>query len=166
MAVIEKIVNSKGKKIIGWDEIMEGELSSTANIMYWRGWLKDVPEKVIAGGNNIIMSPTSHCYFDYNYEAISSMKAYEYEPMPSGMTDEQSNSLLGVQANFWSHIDRTEAGVDKQLFPRLLSIAEVGWSSKGKKDNVYFKGKVNKHLLRLEKLGVNYFHDPALKDVQ
>jgi len=163
---IEKFANSKGKKIIGWDEILEGGLSSTANVMYWRGWLEDVPEKVTSKGNNIIMSPTTHCYFDYKYEDISTLKAYSFEPVPEGLNSEQTENVLGVQANFWSHIDRTEEGVDRQLYPRLLSIAEVAWSPAGGKDSIYFKRKVNAHLLRLEELGVNYFPDPELIEIQ
>ncbi len=163
---IEKLVSGQGKKLIGWDEILEGGLSSTASVMYWRGWLEDVPERVVSKGNDIVMSPTSHCYFDYKYEAISTMKAYEYEPVSNKLSKEHSNNILGVQANFWSHIDRTEAGVDKQLFPRILSISEVGWSPNNKKDSTYFKEKVIKQLIRLEKLGVNYFHDPGLKNVK
>ncbi len=159
---IEKFVSANGKKLIGWDEIMEGGLSSTANVMYWRGWLKDVPEKVISEGNNIIMSPTSHCYFDYKYENISTMKAYRFNPVPDNITKEQSKNILGLQANFWSHIDRSEAGVDKQLFPRILSIAELGWSPENSKDSTLFKEKVFIHLDRLKELNVNYYPDSTI----
>jgi len=161
---IEKFLNSKGKKLIGWDEILEGGLSPSATVMFWRAWVKGVHSNLISSGNDIIMSPTSHCYFDYKYEKISTLKAYEYEPVSNGITEEHSNRILGVQANFWSHIDKTEAGVDKQLFPRILSIAEVGWSPKNKRDSTYFKGKVIEHLTRLKKLGVNYYPDPGLQN--
>ena len=160
---MEKFVNSKGKKIIGWDEILEGGLSSTATVMYWRGWLKDVPEKVIAQGNNIIMTPNTHCYFDYDYKTISTMRAYDYEPVPSGMTDEQSNNLLGVQSNFWSHIDRTEEDVDKQLYPRLLSIAEVCWSSKDKKGQHLLQRKSKQAFNQARKTRRELFSRPSFK---
>ena len=160
---VEEFVNNKGKKLIGWDEIMEGGLSETATVMYWRGWINDdVPQKVVNQGNDVIMSPTTHCYFDYKYEEISTLKAYEFEPVPNGITQEQTKHVLGVQANFWSHIDRTEAAVDKQLFPRLLSIAEVAWSPKEKRDSLYFKNKVKSHLERLAELGVKYYPDSTI----
>jgi hexosaminidase len=145
---------------------MEGGLSPSATVMYWRGGLEDVPGKVVSMGNDIIMSPTSHCYFDYEYSKISTIKAYEYEPVPKASSDEQLKNILGIQANFWSQIDRTEAGVDKQLFPRILSIAEVAWSPKDKKDNTSFRERVNRHLVRLENLEVNYFQDPVLNNVE
>jgi len=159
---IEKFANSKGKKIIGWDEILEGGLSKSSTAMYWRGWMKDVPEKVISQGNNIIMSPTSHCYFDHKYKDISTIKAYNFNPVPEGVSEEQAKQILGIQANFWSHIDRTEQDVDKQLFPRLLSIAEISWSSKDNRDSIFFKKKVHNHLKRLDKLEVHYHQDSTI----
>jgi len=159
---IEKYISAHGRKLIGWDEIMEGGLSPTASVMYWRGWKPAIPEKVISKGNDIVMSPTSHCYFDYKYETISTMKAYEFEPVPGNVTNEQSKNILGLQANFWSHIDRTEEGVDKQLFPRILSIAETGWSPKSKKDSVHFKVRVREQLIRLGNMEVNYYTDSTI----
>lgn len=157
---IEAFINKKGRKIIGWDEILEGGLAPNAAVMSWRG-IKG-GEKAAKENHNVVMSPTSHCYFDYTYKRISTMKAYEYEPVPEGISIEQSKYIMGAQANFWSHIDRTEAGVDKQLFPRILSIAEVAWSSKESRDRIRFKTNVNQHLNRLEKLGVNYYNDSTL----
>ncbi len=159
---IERFANGYGKKIIGWDEIMEGGLSKTATVMYWRGWKKDVPDKIIANNNNIIMSPTSHCYFDYSYEAISTMKAYEYDPAPKGKYPGKMKNIFGVQANFWSHIDRNEQGVDRQLFPRLLSISEIAWTPKEKQDSLFFKRKINKHLSILDTLNVKYHPDTSI----
>ena len=159
---IERFVAGRGKKLIGWDEILEGGISPTAAVMYWRGWLEDVPEKVILNGNDVVMSPTTHCYFDYDYKTTSSLKAYEFEPVPAGISAEQSARILGIQANFWSHIDRTEAGVDKQLFPRLLAISEVAWTPPHLKDSSLFKQKANDHMIRLEQLNVKVYPDSTL----
>ena len=159
---IERFVASKGKKLIGWDEILEGGISPTAAVMYWRGWLEDVPEKVILNGNHMVMSPTTYCYFDYDYKTTSSLKVYEFEPVPAGISTEEVSRILGVQANFWSHIDRTEAGVDKQLFPRLLAISEVAWTPPQQKDTVRFKSKALDHLIRLEDFHVKGYADSTL----
>ena len=120
---IEEFLNSKGKRLIGWDEILEGGLAPKAAVMSWRGTRGGIT--AARAGHDVVMSPTSHCYFDYDYDKISTMKAYSYEPVPAELTSEQGKHILGAQANFWSHIDRTEAGMDKQIFPRLLALAEV-----------------------------------------
>lgn len=159
---MEKLLSSNGKKLIGWDEITEGGLSPSATVMYWRGWKQDVPGQVISSGNKVIMSPTTHCYFDYNYETISTMKAYNYDPLQASDIQKHSENILGLQANFWSHIDRTEPGIDKQLYPRILSIAEIGWTPKEKKDSTLFKQKVFMELNRLKELNVSYYPDSTI----
>jgi hexosaminidase len=158
---IEKYVNSQGRQIIGWDEILEGGLAPNAAVMSWRG---------IKGGiaatqaqHSVVMSPTSHCYFDYKYEAIDSKKAYLFEPVPQQLTESQGRYILGLQANFWSHIDREPQKVDYQLFPRLLSLAERGWSPRELRDWEKFHLRLQHHLPRLEILGINYRRSPKDK---
>jgi hexosaminidase len=131
---IEKYLNSRGKKIIGWDEIIEGGLSKTATVMYWRGWMEDAPLIAVNQGNDVIMSPTSHCYFDYPYEKISTERVYSFEPLSGKLENVNPKHILGVQANFWSHIDRTEPSMDRQIFPRILALAEVGWTQNQNKN--------------------------------
>ncbi len=154
---IEKYLNSKGKKLIGWDEITEGGLSHSATVMYWRGWVKDVPEKVAELGNEMIMTPTSNCYFDYPYDNISTEKVYSFNPVPEGFGAEQSKKVVGVQANFWSHIDRTQPQIDRQLFPRLSALAEIAWSDNNKKDWTGFKARMEFKKKSLDILGISYF---------
>jgi hexosaminidase len=156
---IEKYLNSKGRKLIGWDEIMEGGLSSTSSVMYWRGWLNDVPAHVVQRGNDIIMSPTSHCYFDYKYENISTEKVYSFNPASLGVKKQYEKHILGVQANFWSHIDRTIPRIDRQLFPRLLALTEVGWTEYDQKNWPDFQLRLKKHLERLKIMGIYYFEE-------
>ncbi|NMC38123.1 MAG: beta-N-acetylhexosaminidase, partial [Bacteroidales bacterium] len=115
---VEKYINSKGRRLIGWSEIIEGGLAPNAAVMDWIGGAKEATEK----GQDVVMSPTSHCYFDYPYTSINSERAYGFDPVKD-LSEEQSEHILGLQANFWSHIDREPELVDKQLFPRLLSIA-------------------------------------------
>jgi len=90
------------------------------------------------------------------------MKVYGYNPIPAELTEEQAKHILGIQANFWSTIDREEVGVDKQVFPRLLAIAEVAWSPKDQRDETRFRDRVKIDSSRLKKLGVRYFPDPTI----
>ena len=90
------------------------------------------------------------------------MKVYGYNPIPAELTEEQAKHILGVQANFWSNIDREEVGVDKQVFPRLLAIAEVAWAPKDQRDETRFRQRVKIESSRLKKMGVKYFPDPSI----
>ena len=156
---IEKYLNGKGKKLIGWDEITEGGLSQSATVMYWRGWVKEVPQKVADLGNNLIMTPTSHCYFDYPNEKISTEDVYLYNPVPQGFGANQTARVLGVQANFWSHIDRTPPPIDRQLFPRLIALSEIAWTDNDKKDWNNFRTRLSQMLKSLDILGISYFNE-------
>ncbi len=148
---VEKMISAKGRRLIGWSEIIEGGLTPDAAVMDWIGGAK-----VAAGaGQDVVMSPTGYCYFDYTYKAISTEHAYSFDPV-SGLWEEQAKYVLGLQANFWSHIDREPELVDKQLFPRLLSIAERGWSEANTRDWDQFSTKISKHLKVLQKMGVCY----------
>ncbi|AQT67995.1 Beta-hexosaminidase [Anaerohalosphaera lusitana] len=151
---IEEYVNSKGRKIIGWDEILEGGLAPNAAVMSWRGIKGGIA--AAKAGNKVVMSPTSHCYFDYSYAATDTAEAYSFEPVPASLASEQKDMIMGLQANFWSHIDREPEKVDRQLFPRLLAIAERGWSDESIRDTEDFLGRVKLNLPMLEKFGINY----------
>jgi hexosaminidase len=134
---IEKFLDSKGKKLIGWDEISQGGLSQSATVMFWRGGKEKIVLDAVNQGNDVIMCPTTHCYFDYPYNGtytnypyngISTERVYSYEPLSGMLKNVNPEHVLGVQANFWSHIDRTEPNMDRQIFPRILALAEVGWT--------------------------------------
>ena len=150
----EAILHKHSKRLIGWDEILEGGLAPNAAVMSWRGTSGGIA--AAKAGHDIVMSPTSHCYFDYTYEQIDSRRAYSFEPVPAELNAEQARHILGLQANFWSHIDREPEKVDRQIFPRLLAIAERGWSPKGTDDWADFSRRLNSHLRQLERLGVRY----------
>ncbi len=135
---IEKYVNSKGKKIIGWDEILEGGLAPNATVMSWRG-----TEGGIAAAkenHHVVMTPGSHCYFDHSqssYEdsvTIGSFlpleKVYNYEPVPTVLTEQQSQNILGAQANLWTEYIANEKKLEYMIFPRMAALAEVLWSEK------------------------------------
>ncbi len=151
---IERYLNSKGKKLIGWDEIIEGGLSNTATLMYWRDSKQDVPLVAVNQGNDIIMSPTSYCYFDYSYGKISIEKVYSFEPLSGKLENVDTHHILGVQANFWSHIDRTEPNMDHQIFPRILALAEVGWTERQNRDWKDFSVRLNHHYKSIDLLDI------------
>jgi len=156
---IEKYLNSKGKKLTGWDEIMDGGLSETATVMYWRSWQKDVAKKIPTISNAIIMSPTSHSYFDYTYKNISTEKVYSFDPASKEVFGDHVNNVLGVQANFWSHLDRTPPRIDRQLFPRILAMAEIAWTDNARKDWKDFNTRLQSKLRSLDVMGIYYYNE-------
>ena len=153
---IEEILSTRGKRLIGWDEVTEGGISTSATVMFWRGMGDDLL-KTLNQGNDVIMTPTSHCYFDYSYETTPTEKVYSFEPVSERLGKTTVQHILGVQANFWSHIDRTEPQMDRQVFPRLLALAEVGWSERQKREWRDFSRRVTIHSSGLDLLGL-YHH--------
>ena len=150
---MEKHLASKGRRMIGWDEILEGGLAPNAAVMSWRGSSGGVA--AAKAGHDAVMSPTSHCYFDYSYGEINSERAFSFDPL-AGIAPEVARHVLGVQANFWSHIDREPELVDRQLFPRLLALAERGWSPDNRGDWPAYARRARVQLPRLERLGIHY----------
>lgn len=155
-------ISSKGRVLVGWDEIIDGKkLHGTEVVMYWRGWMqKHVAQELRDKNFKVVGSPTSHCYIDYNHETISTQRIHDYEPVIEGTSEA---NYLGVQANFWSHIDRSEHNIDKQLFPRLLGLSEVGWCQKSTTNWELFKQKAAKESERLKAGFVNVYNDETLK---
>jgi hexosaminidase len=162
---IEKFINSKGKKIIGWDEILEGGLAPNATVMSWRG---------IKGGiaaakakHDVIMTPTDCCYLDYGqgdpqYEPLNIgnhlplEKVYSYNPIPKELNADEQKYILGVQGNVWTEYMKTSEKVEYMTFPRALAIAEVGWSPQENKNYDEFRNRVYAQFERLDKQNVNY----------
>lgn len=152
---IEKYVNSRGRRIIGWDEILGGDISQSAVIQSWR----DTKHGRIAAeaGHDVIMSPTSHCYFDYSqadeknskYEPtlcggyIPVEKVYAFEPCDENLSESSRPYILGVQANIWAEYLLYPNQVEYQALPRMAALAEVQWTS-GKKDYQAFLKRLNR----------------------
>lgn len=162
---IEKYVNSKGKQIIGWDEILEGGLAPNATVMSWQG---------IEGGiaaakqkHKVVMTPGSHCYFDH-YQASPNgeplaiggytplEKVYSYEPIPSVLNAEEQQYILGAQANIWTEYILNEKHVEYMAMPRMAALAEVLWTPKEIKNETDFLNRLQTHFLLLDKLDINY----------
>ena len=150
-----RFVESKGRKVIGWDEIMEGGLAEGAAVMSWRGIKPGI--EALKAGHAVVFTPTSHCYLDYTYERLSLDRSYAFEPVLDGMTGEETARILGVQGNMWTHIATTEDAVDAQVFPRLIALAEAAWSPKDRRDEKSFCARMSSHYSRLDRMGVQYY---------
>jgi hexosaminidase len=152
---IERYLNSKGRQIIGWDEILEGGLAPSATVQSWRGM--DGGIAAAKSGHYAIMSPTSHAYFDYDLDAIDLQKVYSFEPIPSVLSEEEAQFILGGECNMWSERAPQDL-VDSKVFPRLLAMSEVLWTTTPK-DYPNFYKKVQKHYDILDAFGVDYGYE-------
>ena len=152
---IGKFLAGKGRRIVGWDEILRGGLPPGAVVMSWRGVRGGIA--AAKAGHDAVMCPTAYCYFDYSYRRTPTEKVYSFEPVPPGLTPEQEKHILGLQANFWSHIDREPQKVDRQIFPRLLAVAEIGWSPRSARNWDDFKRRLKAHLPLLKAMGISYY---------
>ena len=162
---IEKFLNAKGKKLMGWDEILEGGLAPNAAVMSWRGI--DGGLAAARARHDVVMTPTSHCYFDY-YQGDPALeppgigdylplgKVYSFEPVPGALSAEEAPSVIGVQANLWTEYVPTPAHAEYMTYPRIAAIAEIGWSAKAGKNWDDFLGRMIKQFLRYDQMGVYY----------
>jgi hexosaminidase len=152
---MEAYINDKGKKIIGWDEILEGGLAPNATVMSWRGTTGGIA--AAKEKHNVIMTPTSHAYFDY-YQAenddeplaiggfLPLKKVYSFNPIPEELNDDETQYVLGAQGNVWTEYMQTEDKVEYMAYPRMLAMSEVVWS--GASENI--DADYSDFLLRLE----------------
>ena len=162
---IEKYLNSKGKQIIGWDEILEGGLAPNATVMSWRGINGAV--EAAKQHHNVVMTPTSHCYFDYYQSdndneplAIGGFlpleKVYSFNPIPEDLTQEEAQYVLGAQGNIWTEYIPTKEQVEYMAFPRMLAMSEVVWTKNENKNYENFVDRVEHFNKRLDALNINY----------
>ena len=152
---IGDFLKTKNKRLIGWDEIIEGGIPENAIIQSWRGMEGGIV--AAKNQNQAIMSPTSHCYFDYDLDAINLEKVYSFEPIPKELNQFESKFIIGGECNMWSERAPQDL-IDSKVFPRILAMSEVLWSEK-EKDYSEFSNRVEKHYPKLEKLGVNYGYE-------
>ena len=168
---IEKYINSKGRQIIGWDEILEGGLAANATVMSWRG--EEGGIEAAKQKHNVIMTPGGWVYFDHsqtkNEDSITIggyltiQKVYGYEPIPKELSLEDSKYVLGAQANLWSEYVKNSAKAEYMIFPRMSALSEVLWSPKELKNWPDFEKRMRHEFKRYEWWGVNYskaFFDP------
>lgn len=163
----EEFLNSKGRRLIGWDEILEGGLAPEATVMSWRG--EAAGFKSARMGHDVIMTPGSYMYFDFyqadpRYQPVAIggytpiRKVYSYNPIPQdSLTAEEAKHFLGVQANTWTEYIPTPEHLEYMMFPRALAVAEIGWTPQEKRDWQDFKPRVNAHIPVLQQMGLNPF---------
>ena len=161
---MEKYINSKGKKIIGWDEILEGGLAPNATVMSWRG--EEGGITAAKEQHDVIMTPGGWVYFDHsqstNEDSITIggfttlEKVYSYEPVPATLTSEQAKYILGAQANVWTEYMNNEAKVAYMIFPRIAALAEVLWTPKEKRNWKDFEKRIPGIFEYYKKNGINF----------
>lgn len=163
---MEKYVLSKGRRIIGWDEILEGGLAPDATVMSWRGTEGGI--EAMKQGHDVIMSPGKYCYIDHAQDApfkepesiggyLPLEQVYGYEPIESSMPEDGLHHLIGVQANLWTEYVTTDEHAEYMYWPRAIAIAETGWSRPEDKDYPDFKSRVQRALDVLEAKGYTVF---------
>jgi hexosaminidase len=168
---LEKILESKGKKLIGWDEILEGGLAPNAAVMSWRGM--DGGIAAAKAMHKVVMSPFSHAYLDFyqgdpaieppTYAMLRLNKTYSFEPVPEGV---DSSYILGGQGNLWAESVPTFRHAEYMLWPRSFALSEVFWSSKNSRDWTGFVHRTEMNLERLRQKDINFstsFYDAIIE---
>ena len=166
---IEKFVNSKGRRIIGWDEILDGDINQSATIMSWRGTAPGARGAKM--GHDVIMSPSSHVYFDY-YQTrqgesqweeplliggnLPIERTYSLEPVPEGADAETASHIIGVQGNLWTEYIAGPSLAEYQVLPRMGALSEVQWRPQGQKDFENYKVRQTKMLKLYDAYGLVY----------
>ncbi len=162
---IEKYLNNNGRRLIGWDEILEGGLAPNATVMSWRGSEGGI--KAATAGHDVVMTPNTHCYFDY-YQSedteneppaiggyIPVENTYLFEPT-AGIDSTHGPHVLGGQGNLWTEYINTPAQAEYMTYPRASALAEAVWSAKVERDFDSFNGRLKTLLERFDYLSVNY----------
>ncbi|MFA8434902.1 MAG: family 20 glycosylhydrolase [Marinifilaceae bacterium] len=172
---MEKFINSKGRRLIGWDEILEGGLAPQATVMSWRGYKGGI--EAAAQGHDVVMSPNSHCYFDHyqgpqdleplawgGYSPLS--KVYAFDPIHESMDENTAAHVLGGQANLWCEFVPGPKHAQYMTFPRLAALSEAVWTPKEKKDWKNFSHRMISQLKRYDFLDINYSKSAYLVSCQ
>jgi hexosaminidase len=165
---IEKYVNAHGRRIVGWDEILEGGIAQNAAVMSWRGL--DGAVAAVAAGHDAVLSPWPTLYFDNRQgtgsaeppgrgKVISLHDVYDFDPMPAGIAANQRQHVLGLQANVWTEHIRTDERVAYMTFPRAAAVAEVGWSAPERHDWKDFVRRLPSEFVRYRAIGLRYSDD-------
>lgn len=162
---MSKYLSERGRRLVGWDEILEGGLAPGATVMSWRGTEGGI--RAARMNHDVIMTPTSHCYLDYKQTpeedepgawfapALGLENVYSYQPTPEELTEQQALHVLGVQGNIWTEKMPTFRQVEYMAFPRLCALSEVAWSSR-ERDYEEFLVRLSQHQKLLDALDVGY----------
>ena len=162
----EKFLNSKGRQIIGWDEILEGDVAPNATVMSWRGMAGGIEAAKL--GHDVIMTPNTYVYFDYYQTAdtkdepdaiggcITLERVYSMEPVPEDLNAEEKKHIIGAQANLWCEYIPTTKQVEYMVLPRMAALAEVQWTLPEKKDYSDFTKRLPRLLAFYDRDSLNY----------
>jgi hexosaminidase len=163
---MDSFIRSNNRRLIGWDEILDGDLSPETAVMNWQGIERGI--SAAKKRHEVVMSPTSHMYFDY-YQALGAQEplaiggylpidtVYAFEPVPAALAPEEQKYILGVQANLWTEYVADFRQAEYMTFPRLCALAEVAWTPKENRNFHDFSMRLTRHLFpMLDRLGVNY----------
>lgn len=162
---MEIFISSKGRKLLGWDEILEGGLAPGSTVMSWRGEQGGIEAANM--NHDVIMTPGNFCYFDkYQQEPAGEpeaiggylplQKVYAYEPIPAALGKDKHHFVKGAQANLWTEYIPTMEHVDYMIFPRIIALSEVLWSDPAGRNWEEFKSRLSRHYRLLQKMNVNY----------
>ncbi len=162
---MENFLATKNKRLIGWDEILEGGLAPNATVMSWRGMAGGIA--AAKQGHDVVMSPMSHCYYDF-YQGPAALepkaiggyvpldRVYSYDPTPDSLTEQEARHIMGAQGNVWTEYMATTEHVEYMSYPRACALSEVVWSPKSPKDYKEFFKRLQQHVKRLDGLDVHY----------
>lgn len=153
---MEKFFNAHGKRLVGWDEILEGGVSKTATVNWWRGNHTDVVQRSTDGGNEVILCPTTFCYFDFGQNNNTIQDIYKGNIVPTNLTTAQLKLVKGIQANIWGEWIPTEARMQYMVFPRALAMSEKAWTPSSQQSWKNFSKRLNEQIKRLNVLHINY----------
>lgn len=165
---IEQFLTSKGKKLIGWDEILEGGISPGATVMSWRGEKGGI--EAAKQDHDVVMTPTTYVYLDYGQNPkphspneplmiggyLPLEKVYSYNVLPTELTPAQQRHILGVQANLWTEYVTTPEKAEYMLFPRLLAVSETAWTPAAQKSYADFLPRLGQQYAHLDRRRINY----------
>ena len=166
MARIERVLSERGRRLIGWDEILEGELPATATVMSWRGTEGGI--EAARHGNDVVMSPYTHLYLDYLQSEspneipgrplpqVTLQKVYDYDPVPTELSPDEAKHILGAQGNLWTEHLRSIDRVERAYFPRAAALSEALWSPPAQHDWRDFLARLPAQFARYETLGVTW----------
>jgi hexosaminidase len=170
---IENFLVSKNRRLIGWDEILEGGLAPEATVMAWRGIQAAID--AATQGHDAIMTPVDYCYFDY-YQSdpateplaiggyLTLKTVYSYNPVPPVLTPDQAKHIIGVQGNVWTEYMKTSDIVEYMAFPRAIALAEIAWSQQERRDWDDFINRMDNQFPRLDNMKVNYSKGSFIAD--
>jgi len=163
---VEDFLNDHGRKLIGWDEILEGGLAPAAAVMSWRGEEGGIEAAIM--GHDVVMTPWKYLYFNAPQDSLEGKaeddnnilnleKVYRYDPVPVNLAVDQRKYIMGVQACLWSENVQTSEQAEYHILPRLCALSEMAWTTPEKRNWDDFRERLQQHYSYLDKLNVNYF---------